>query len=400
MSLQAPLWRAIAVYRLASLAYAAVLLASGRAGYAHPAWAWGVLAGMTAWTAVTTAAYARPARRTRGLLAADLMLTAAGLLSTALVQYPASIALGAMPVTATWVAGPVLAWAVAGGMGAGAVAAVVLGGCDLALRHELVTGQQRLLDLNGPVLLLLAGVAVGYVSALAARAEAALQRATEIEAASRERDRLARGIHDSVLQVLAMVQRRGAEAGGEAADLGRLAGEQEAALRVLIAGGEDALPPPGEQDLCALLSRQARADVSVVTPGEPVLLPGSAARETAAAIAAALDNVRRHAGTAARAWVLVDDEGTDVSVTVRDNGPGIPPGRLAEAEAEGRLGVSQSICGRLRDLGGSAEISSAPGQGTEVRLRVPRQQPPAPAPGASAVPAGAPPAPRITREAG
>ena len=62
-----------------------------------------------------------------------------------------------------------------------------------------------------------------------------MQRATEIEAASRERERLARGIHDSVLQVLALVQRRGAEAGGEAAEIGRLAGEQEAALRALIA---------------------------------------------------------------------------------------------------------------------------------------------------------------------
>jgi hypothetical protein len=46
----------------------------------------------------------------------------------------------------------------------------------------------------------------------------------------------ARDIHDSVLQVLAMVQRRGAEAGGAAAELGRLAGQQEAALRSLIGG--------------------------------------------------------------------------------------------------------------------------------------------------------------------
>lgn len=43
------------------------------------------------------------------------------------------------------------------------------------------------------------------------------------------------GLHDSVLQVLALVQRRGTEVGGEAAAIGRLAGEQEAALRALIA---------------------------------------------------------------------------------------------------------------------------------------------------------------------
>ena len=50
----------------------------------------------------------------------------------------------------------------------------------------------------------------------------------------RERERLARDIHDGVLQVLALVGRRGREAGGEAAELGRLAAEQELALRALI----------------------------------------------------------------------------------------------------------------------------------------------------------------------
>ena len=374
MRLQAPLWRAIAVFRIASVVYAAVLLAGSRADYVRPVWAWAVLAGMAGWTALTTVAYAQPARRSRTLLAADLAVTAAALLSTAALQDPRSITAGVMPVTATWVAGPVLAWAVAGGMGPGAAAAVVLAACDLGLRHQLLTGPQWNRAVNGSVLLLLAGVVVGYMSALAGRAERALQRATEIEAASRERERLARGIHDSVLQVLALVQRRGAEVGGEAAEIGRLAGEQEAALRALITGEAGPVPPSGEQDLRALLTHQASADVSVVTPAEPVLLTDAAARETAAAVRAALDNVRLHAGASARAWVLVDDEGAEVSVTIRDNGQGMPPGRLAEAAAEGRLGVSQSICGRLRDLGGSAEVQSGPGEGTEVRLRVPRQR--------------------------
>ncbi|MYQ91900.1 sensor histidine kinase, partial [Streptomyces sp. SID4946] len=100
--------------------------------------------------------------------------------------------------------------------------------------------------------------------------------------------------------------------------------------------------------------------------------PPAAARELAAAVGAALDNVRRHAGADARAWILVEDEPADILVTVRDDGPGIPEGRLAEAEGEGRLGVAQSIRGRLRDLGGSAELISVPGQGTEVELKVPK----------------------------
>ena len=220
-----------------------------------------------------------------------------------------------MPVTATWVAGPVLAWAVADGIRAGVAAALVLGACDLTLRHQSLASAYRSPALNGTVLLLLAGVVVGYVSTLATRAERAVQRATEIEAASRERERLARGIHDSVLQVLALVQRRGAEVGGEAAEIGRLAGEQEAALRALIAAdrtavadGDGALAS-GELDLRTLLTREASAAVSVVTPAGPVLLPGHEAREVTAAVHAALDNVRRHCGGTARAWVLVDDAG-------------------------------------------------------------------------------------------
>lgn len=101
-------------------------------------------------------------------------------------------------------------------------------------------------------------------------------------------------------------------------------------------------------------------------------LAPAAAREVAAAVGAALDNVRRHAGADARAWILVEDEPDEVIVTVRDDGPGIPEGRLDQAEGEGRLGVALSIRGRLRDLGGSAELISVPGQGTEVELKVPK----------------------------
>ena len=56
-----PLWRAIAVFRFASLGYAALLIAViDRDAYLRPGWAWAVFAAMTAWTAVTTVAYAQP----------------------------------------------------------------------------------------------------------------------------------------------------------------------------------------------------------------------------------------------------------------------------------------------------------------------------------------------------
>lgn len=378
VGLQAPLWRSIAVFRFASLAYAAVLLAIRAPYYLHWGWAWAVFAGMTAWTVVSTLAYATPAGRTRVLLGTDMVLTAAAVLSTAILQTPYAIRIGAMPVTATWLAGPALTWAVVGGVRAGAAAAVLLGGCTVLLRlgHRPAFAYQST-ALDGPVILLMAAMLVGYISTLMTRAEHALQRATEIEASSRERERLARTIHDSVLQVLAMVQRRGAEAGGEAAEIGRLAGEQEAALRALVSGDGSASPRSGQHDLSARLTREASALVQVITPAGPVLLAEQAVTETTAAVRAAIDNVRRHCGESAKAWVLVDDEGPAVNVTIRDDGPGIPAGRLTEAASEGRLGVSHSISGRIRDLGGSVEISSTPGAGTEVRLRVPREERPA-----------------------
>src|SRR6476469_6733508 len=274
-----PLWRAIAVFRFAGLGYAVLLTAViNRAEYARLGWAWVVIAVMTAWTVATTMAYARPERRTRLLLSADLAVTAGLLLSTAALQYPSAMERGVMPVTGIWVAGPVLAWAVQYGRRAGAIAALILSGCDFLLRSEAIT-----MVLNGVVLLLLAGVVVGHLARLAAEVEAERQHAVEVEATSRERERLARDIHDSVLQVLAMVQRRGAEAGGEAAELGRLAGQQEAALRSLVGGAPPVTAPAAgdDVDLCALVLRAQAEGVTVSVPAQAVRLEKMAAEELA-----------------------------------------------------------------------------------------------------------------------
>ncbi|MCP3784389.1 DUF5931 domain-containing protein [Micromonospora sp. A3M-1-15] len=364
--LEVPLWRSIAVFRFASLAYVGALVLRDAHRYAHPVAAGGVLLGMLAWTGVTTAGYGRPAGRRWPLLLADLGVVLAIMLATPWVIGRAALSSGVPTLTVAWLAGPVLAWAVSGGRRRGAVAALVLGGADLATRERI--GQS---SLTGVILLLLAGVVVGHVARLAVEAEARLQRAVELEAATRERERLARDIHDSVLQVLALVRRRGADLDGEAAELARLAGEQEAALRALIGRARAAPDGAGDaRDLRDLLDRYASTSVQVAAPATPVPLPGRVAGELAAAVGAALDNVTRHAG--GRAWVLIEDEGETVTVSVRDEGPGIPDGRLAEAAAQGRLGVAQSIRGRVADLGGEVRILSAPGTGTEIELTVPR----------------------------
>jgi len=377
-----PLWRSLAVFRFVSVGYAALRLGTvDQSEYSRPDWAWAVIAVMAAWTVGTTIAYARPDRRTWPLLGADLVVTVGLLLSTALLQYPDATVHGALPVTTIWMAGPVLAWAVRYGRRMGTIAALIVAGCDFVLQR----GAAFSAALNGAVLLLLAGWIVGHVARLAAEVATERQRVVEVEAASRERERLARDIHDSVLQVLALVQRRGAEAGGAAAELGRLAGQQEAALRALVGAGmggaglrkSDSAPDvapgaSGEVDLRQIIMSAQTDRVTVSVPAQAVALDRTAATELTAAMRAALDNVRRHCGEQTRAWVLVEDEPDQVRVTIRDDGQGIPDGRLAEAAAAGRLGVSHSIRGRLRDLGGSAIISSVSGEGTEVELRLPR----------------------------
>ncbi|MYS23118.1 sensor histidine kinase, partial [Streptomyces sp. SID4948] len=214
---------------------------------------------------------------------ADLTVAVSGILLTGLVDAPARIASGAFTLPSIWTAGSVLAFAVKGGWRWAALASSLVAAADLIER-----GTPSRDTLHNLVLVWIASIAIGYVVEVARASERTLARALQIEAATRERERLARDIHDGVLQVLAMVQRRGRQAGGEAGELGRLAGEQEAALRTLITG----TPPlsgavgglagdaagEGPRDLRGLLAGHTSARITLSAPGTPVLLEPRAAR--------------------------------------------------------------------------------------------------------------------------
>ena len=143
---------------------------------------------------------------------------------------------------------------------------------DLLIRTEVTQtnyGNVFLLVVGGPI--------VGYMCASLQRMSLERDRAERAAAAATERARLARAVHDGVLQVLAMVQRRGGELGGEAADLGRLAGEQEAVLRTLVRE-QDAVPldPTAGLDLgVALAGLGSRPGVTVATPATSVVVPAA-----------------------------------------------------------------------------------------------------------------------------
>jgi signal transduction histidine kinase len=389
MSVEQPLWRALSGYRVLTVLYAIGLFATAYDGFVRPWVAVAFFAFLLVWTLATLPRVACAANCTKWFLAADLTVALAGIMLTRVADASSRIEAGGPTLPSIWTAGAVLAFAIKGGWRWAAFASTLVAVANLVER-----GAPTRDTVHNVILVWVVSIAIGYVVEVARASERTLARALEIEAATRERERLARDIHDGVLQVLAMVQRRGSALGGEAAELGRMAGEQEVALRTLVSGGlvpvsrvsEDAAlgalvraveepddeDPEAAVDLRSVVAPYATARVTLSEPGAPVPLAPAAARELAAAVGAALDNVRRHVGEDARAWILVEDEPDAVIVTVRDDGPGIPEGRLAQAEGEGRLGVALSIRGRLRELGGTAEVISVPGQGTEVELKVPK----------------------------
>ena len=179
---------------------------------------------------------------------------------------------------------------------------------------------------------------------------------------TQERADVAAHLHDSVLQTLALIQKN-------PADAARLARAQERDLRAWLYAGESL-----DEATVASALRAAAAEiedaygitVDVVAVGDcdydehlrPVVL---AARE-------ATTNAAKHAGVP-RVDVYAEITPTSVDVFVRDRGAGFDPA----ATPEDRLGVRRSIIDRMERHGGRAEIRSAPGEGTEVRLHLDRR---------------------------
>jgi len=361
------LFRALSVLRILVMGYAVWKNVDRMDEFAHRPAAWAVVAVIVAWTGLMTWAYDDPRRRRLPLYTADLAVAVLLVLSTPLIQSEAMLDRNAAHMPTFWVMASVLAWAVGRGWLAGLLAAALVSLADVSVKAS-VSGPTW-----GNIFLLLMGAGMlGYTASLLREAVELRAAADRSAAAAEERARLARVVHDGALQVLALVQRRGLEVGGEFAELGRLAAEQEVRLRALVQGEAATLDPAVAVDegLVAALARFQSATVSVSAPAEEVRLPAPVVAELVAVVGECLANVTRHVGAAAPAWVLVEDLGDSVVISVRDDGPGIPAGRLAEATSEGRLGVSESIVGRMRSLGGSAELTSGP-HGTEWELTVP-----------------------------
>jgi signal transduction histidine kinase len=183
---------------------------------------------------------------------------------------------------------------------------------------------------------------------------------------SQERAELGAHLHDSVLQTLALVQRRADDPRAVAA----LARRQERELRAWLNRGGPVTSTP---KTLAVALEQAAAEVEethgvqvdVVAVGDAPLDPRGEA--LVAAAREAVVNAAKFAGGGPVSVFAEADDGR-LQVFVRDRGPGFDP----TAVPPDRRGVRESIVGRMERHGGRAEVHTAPGAGTEVELTMER----------------------------
>ncbi|KJL29870.1 nitrate/nitrite sensor protein NarQ [Microbacterium oxydans] len=174
-----------------------------------------------------------------------------------------------------------------------------------------------------------------------------------------QRSEMAAHLHDSVLQTLALIQNRA----GASSEAARLARAQERELRAWLYDGDapaDSDLPTDLRDLAGALELDYPVRIEVVSAG---LSAERASGELAAAAREAMLNAARHAG--GEISVYIEGSVAGVDVFIRDRGTGFD---LAEVPDD-RLGVRQSIIGRMRRAGGSGSVRSDE-NGTEVHLSI------------------------------
>jgi signal transduction histidine kinase len=189
----------------------------------------------------------------------------------------------------------------------------------------------------------------------------------QARARAEERSDIAAHMHDSVLQTLALIQRRAEDPQAVV----QLARAQERDLRSWLYEGR----APGDTDVSSFAEgvRQIQRDVEARhgVPVEIVTVADCPLDEHLGALLAAA----REATVNAAKWsgaavisVFAEVEPDKVNVAVRDRGKGFDPA----AVPGDRKGVAESIHGRMSRHGGEATVQSAPGEGTKVTLTMPR----------------------------
>ncbi len=255
---------------------------------------------------------------------------------------------------------------------AGALGGWVLAEGTIAVTAAFVGLPYRL---DVPPIAIALGVALGYAAVPLARARARSGTVSLELADRRTRTRRLREVegresiavlHDTLLGELATLAVR---APGPLTDAERtrlVAGLESGAMLPLL---RDEAPPAESGVGSMLVSIGAAGGVRVVLEGEVAALD-AVAEPAHSALRSALEqcvvNVARHAGVS-EAWVAVGAVDGELSVTVVDEGVGFDPGSVPHD----RLGLSESVRGRVERCGGTVRVWSSPGAGTSVHIVVP-----------------------------
>ena len=264
-------------------------------------------------------------------------------------------------------AAPVLGALTSGG-GWASVVRVVLGAVLVALAVGLFIAQSGgfsvLSDVAGATLLALLGVGL-LIGPWVYRLSRDLAAERRARVRSQERADMAAHLHDSVLQTLALLQRHA----DDPRAVSRLARRQERELRSWLYDAQLT-----DESLCSVLTAAATDTEDTHDVAVEVICVGDAPIDDptaglAGAAREAIVNAARHSG--ADKVDVYAEVGTDkIDVYVRDRGVGFDPA----AVPAGRMGLRQSIVGRMERHGGKAVIRSSPGTGTEVRLSLRRRE--------------------------
>ena len=249
------------------------------------------------------------------------------------------------------------------------VLGVLIGAAGIALLVEGHTTLAALRPVGGAALVIGASVIIFGPWWLTLVRDLIAER--QARALAEERAQMAAHVHDSVLQTLALIQR----SSDDPQHVVRLARAQERELRAWLFDGR----PPGAigedattlAEGVGLLQRQVEADHGLAVQ---VVMVGDC--ELDEALRALLDAAREATVNAAK-WsgadqvsVYAEVETDTVMLYVRDRGCGFDP----DAVPGDRQGIARSIRARMARFGGSAAIRSAPGEGAEVQLSVPRRE--------------------------
>ncbi|MGW3147570.1 sensor histidine kinase [Streptomyces sp. NPDC001177] len=202
-----------------------------------------------------------------------------------------------------------------------------------------------------------------------------ISRLSAAHGALAERERMAREIHDTLAQgftsLLMLVQAVEAEleddlpqARRHLALMDETARQNLAEARALVAGGAPAdLDGASLPDALGRLAARHGATLDVTGPVRA--LPAAPEVVALRSCQEALANARKHAGSSAAVGIRLSYADETVTISVRDDGCGFEPGAVS-----GGYGLT-GLHARVAEVGGTASVHSAPGDGTTVTVRLP-----------------------------